>query len=201
MRWCLAIIIFCAVSLVGQAVSPGAKALHDLIAAEWEYEMQQFPEAASDLGDRRWNDRWSDQSLQAIDRRHQHDQDVLARIAKLDRSSLSEANQLNYDLFQKRYQNSIEGYRFHWFLLPLNQREGIQTLDDFADSLRFTTVKDYEDWIARLHAFPVYMDQTIARMRQGIREHMVHPKIIMQRIPAQIDKQLVSDPTQSGFYK
>jgi uncharacterized protein (DUF885 family) len=203
MRWCLIAVMFCAVTVLGQTPkgAPASQALHDLIAAEWEYEMQQFPEEASDLGDRRWNDRWTDQSLEAIARRHQHNQAVLVRIAKIDRNSLPEADQLNYDLFQKRYQDSIEGHRFHWFLLPLNQREGIQTQDDFADSLRFTTVKDYEDWIARLHAFPVYMDQTIALMRQGIREHMVHPRIIMQRIPAQIDKQLVTDPTQSGFYK
>lgn len=201
MRWCLAIILFCAVSLVGQTASPTSKALHDLFATEWEYEMQQFPEEASDLGDRRWNNRWTDTSLEAIARRHEHQQDVLVRLARIDRSGLSDTDQLNYDLFQKRYQDRIEGYRFHWFLLPLNQREGIQTEDDFADSLRFTTVKDYEDWIARLRAFPVKMDQTIALMRQGIREHMVHPKVIMQRIPAQIDKQLVSDPTQSGFYK
>src|SRR5438270_487417 len=38
-------------------------------------------------------------------------------------------------------------------------------------------------------------------MREGIRERMVHPRVIMERIPAQIDKQIVSDPTQSGFYK
>jgi uncharacterized protein (DUF885 family) len=30
---------------------------------------------------------------------------------------------------------------------------------------------------------------------------MVHPRIIMERIPAQIEKQIVSDPTQSGFYR
>ncbi len=85
--------------------------------------------------------------------------------------------------------------------MPLNQREGIQTIDELADALRFQTVKDYEDWIARMRAFPTLMDQTIELMRLGAREHIVHPKIIMQRIPAQIDKQLVNDPAQSGFYR
>src|SRR6266852_5617483 len=127
MRWCLAIIIFCAVSLVGQTASPASKALHALFATEWEYEMQQFPEEASDLGDRRWNDRWTDRSLQAIAGRHEHNQDVLVRLARIDHGGLSQADQINYDLFQKRYQDRIESYRFHWFLLPLNQREGIQT--------------------------------------------------------------------------
>lgn len=177
------------------------KTLHDLFTTEWDYDMQQRPEEASSQGDRRWNDRWTDESLEAHAQRNQHNQDVLARLKEIDRSALSPAEQLNYDLFQKRYEDRVEGYRFHWFLLPLNQREGIQTSDDLADALRFETLKDYEDWIARMRAFPTLMDQTIAVMRQGIRERMVHPRVIMQRIPAQIDKQLVTDPAQSPFYK
>ncbi|HLJ29924.1 MAG TPA: DUF885 domain-containing protein [Candidatus Angelobacter sp.] len=196
-----------AVYALGQArqekapASPASKDLHDLFTAEWDYDMQEHPEEASTQGDRRWNDRWTDESLEAHARRNQHNQDVLVRLARIDRSALAPADQLNYELFKKRYEERVEGYKFHWFLLPLNQREGIQTSDDLADALRFETVKDYEDWIARLHTFPALMDQTIAIMRQGIRERMVHPKVIMQRIPAQIEKQLVTDPTRSGFYK
>jgi len=187
------------------AQSNPAAALHALFDAEWDYNMQQSPEWASELGDRRWNDRWSDDSLESYARRHQHNQEVLARLAKIDRARLSSADQLNYDLFKKRYEDSVEGYKFHGFLLRLNQRGGIQTIDEMADSLRFQTLKDYEDWIARLHAFPTLMDQNIALMRQGMKERIVHPKVIMERIPAQIDKQIdkqiVSDPTQSGFYR
>jgi uncharacterized protein (DUF885 family) len=184
-----------------QQPNAATRALHDLFAAEWDYDMQQWPERASGLGDRRWNDRWSDDSLAAFARRNQHSQDVLAQMDRIDRGSLSPADQLNYDLFRKGFQDSVEGYKFHGFLLRLNQREGIQTTDELADSLRFETLKDYEDWIARLRSFPVLMDQNIALMRQGVKEHIVHPKVIMERIPAQIDKQIVADPTQSGFYR
>src|SRR5579864_644175 len=199
----LLLFLFLAMTIKGRAVpqSSAAQALHDLFAAEWDYDMQQSPESASSLGDRRWNDRWSDESLEAYARRNQHHKDVLARLAKIDRSQLSAADQLNYDLFQKRYQDRIEGYKFHWFLMSFNQREGIQTADELDDALRFQTLKDYEGWLARLRAFPALMDQSIALEREGIREHMVHPKVIMQRLPGQIDKQIVSDPTQSGFYR
>jgi uncharacterized protein (DUF885 family) len=185
----------------GQQSNAATKALHDLFAAEWDYDMQQSPEGASELGDRRWNDRWSDESLDAYARRNQHYQDVLGSLTKIDRASLSPADQLNYDLFKKRYERSLEGYKFHGFLVRLNQRGGIQTTDELADSLRFQTLKDYEDWITRMRTFSVPMDQTIALMRQGIKERIVHPKVIMQRIPAQIDKQIVTDPAKSGFYK
>jgi uncharacterized protein (DUF885 family) len=62
-------------------------------------------------------------------------------------------------------------------------------------------LKDYEDWIARLRSFPSYMDQTIALMREGMRERMMLPKVIMQRIPAQIEKQIVRSPETSAYYK
>lgn len=204
-RWCILMIMSLSILASGETRSPQqpatVKALHDLFETEWDYRMQQFPEQASELGDRRWNDRWSDESLDAYARRYEHAKDVLVRLAKIDRGSLPPAEQLNYDLFQKNYERGIEGYKFHAFLIPLNQRGGIQTQDELADSLRFQTLKDYEDWIARMRAFPMLMDQTIALMREGIKERMVHPKVIMERLPGQIDKQIVSDATQSGFYK
>ncbi|MFH4209892.1 DUF885 family protein, partial [Acinetobacter baumannii] len=88
----------------------------------------------------------------------------------------SPQDQLNYDLFKREYETDVEGFKYQWYLIPLNQRGGIQTADELADSLRFATVKDYEDWIARLRSFPRYMDQTIALMREGIRARMLLPK-------------------------
>jgi uncharacterized protein (DUF885 family) len=203
-RWGIFLLLFFGV-VVSFASTPrgqeAGKALHRLFDAEWNYRLEHSPEFASELGDRRWNDRWSDESLAEYARRNQHDKQVLEKIAAIDRNSLSTADQLNYDLFKKRYEKSFEGYQFRRFLVPLNQRGGIQTQDELADSLRFETVKDYEDWIARMQAFPALMDQTITLMREGIKERMVHPKVIMERLPAQIDKQIVSDPTESGFYK
>src|SRR5260370_28390325 len=38
-------------------------------------------------------------------------------------------------------------------------------------------------------------------MRKGIKARMVLPKVIMQRVPAQLDKQIVAPPQQSLFYK
>ncbi len=177
------------------------KALHDLFDREWEYKLRESPTRASQLGDRRWNDRWADLSLQAIKRRHDHDVEVLAELSRIDRAKLPKSEQLNYDLFKKDLELSVEGFRFRWYLVPLNQRGGIQNQNDLADSLRFTTVKDYDDWIARLNSFPVYMDQTIALMREGVRTRMVLPEVIMRRLPAQIERQIVSNPDQSLFYK
>ena len=82
--------------------------------------------AASQLGDRRWNDRWPDVSLAAHARRHEHDKDALARLRAINRAELSAADQLNYDLFLKERETDIEEYGYRWYLVPLNQRGGIQ---------------------------------------------------------------------------
>ena len=182
-------------------VADAAKALHDLFTADWDYRMEQYPTWASRLGDRRWNDRWEDVSLDAISKRHDHDVETLAKLAKIDRGGLSAADQLNYDLFKKDYENEVEGFQYRWYLLPLNQLEGVHTVNRLADDLRFETLKDYQDWLARLRALPARIDQTIALMRQGIKEGITYPKIVMQRVPAQIDHQIVGDATASPLYK
>ncbi|HEY1232941.1 MAG TPA: DUF885 domain-containing protein [Candidatus Binatia bacterium] len=178
-----------------------ARTLHALFAAEWDYQMEQHPAWASILGDRRWNDRWGDISLEATFKRHDHDIETLNKLSQIDRAALSSADQLNYDLFKKKYEDEIEGFQYRWYLLPLNQLEGIQTANRLTDALRFETLKDYEDWLDRLRALPARIDQTIALLRVGIKERIIHPKIVLQRVPAQIDYQIVSDPKASALYR
>jgi len=188
-------------ALVLSCFADEGQKLHALFDAEWEHTMEHSPTWASQLGDRRWNDRWSDVSLAAIEREHARDQQVLTQLAKIDRAALSPADRLNYDMFRLNYEQSVEGFPFGRHLIALDQRSGIQTEDELASALRFETVKDYEDWIARLRGFGAHMDKTIALMREGVRRGIVQPKVTMQRVTAQIEKQIVAAPEQSPFFK
>lgn len=183
------------------ALNKASKELHELFASEWEFRMRENPTLASTLGDRRWNDRWEDLSLEAFNRRQAEERRFLSKLLSIPRHELSAQDQLNYDLFKKELEMRIEEYQYGWHLIPLNHMGGIQTADDLADALRFETVKDYEDWIARLRAFPNYMDQTIALMREGIRRKMLLPQVIMSRVLDQVNKQMVNQPEASPFYK
>lgn len=175
--------------------------LNALFEAEWERTMEHAPTWASQLGDRRWNDRWPDESMAEFEREHVHDQEVLARLGQIDRAGLSPADRLNYDMFRLNCQQALEGFQFGRHFFALDQRGGIQTEDELASALRFETVKDYEDWTARLRGFGAYMDETIALLREGVRRGLVQPKVTMQRVPPQIEKQLVAAPEQSPFFK
>ena len=185
--------------------SPGGAAasqpLHDLFAEEWEWTMEQNPTWASTLGDRRWNTRWEDLSLEAIRAREQHQRQALERLAAIPRLQLGPADQVSYDIFKYLYESEVEGYQYQAYLIRTNTYDGVQTVQRLAGSLRFDTLKDYEDWIARLRAFPEYLDQNIDLMRRGIAENVLLPKVTMQRIAAQAER-LAREPTEeSGFYK
>jgi len=182
------------------AESPDQR-LSAILGAEWQWMLEQSPTWASSLGDRQFNDRWPDVSLGAIERRHAHRVAVLGQLDEIDPARLSQANKINHLLFRRLYQDEVEAHPYRWDLLPVTPRDGIQDAASLADSLRFETVKDYDDWLARMRRLPDYMDQTIALMRQGVRAGMVHPKVAMRRVPPQIAKQIVDDPSESSFFE
>ena len=182
------------------AQSPSER-LNKLFDDEWQFTLREAPTFASELGDKRYNDRWPDASLQAIHRRHEHQLKLLKTLDGFEASSLSRDDQLNLRLFRRKLQMETGQFRFNWHLVPLDHRQGIQDENSVADSMDFSTVKDFEDWLARLRAFPVYVDQTIALMRAGVAAGMVQPQIVMRRLPTQIRRQLVEDPVQSLYYK
>jgi uncharacterized protein (DUF885 family) len=187
-----------AVAASGQTPSEQLTKLFD---DEWEYTLREAPTFASHLGDKRYNDRWPDVSLSTMLRRHAHQLEVLLALTKIDEAALSTADKLNFRLFRRQIEVDAAEFAFNWHLVPLDHRNGIQDESSVGDSLSFTTVKDYEDWIARLRSFPTYMDQTIAIMRAGIAAKMVQPQIVMNRLPTQIRRQIVEDPTGSLYYK
>jgi uncharacterized protein (DUF885 family) len=181
------------------AAEPGT-ALHALLTAEWERGLRENPVGASLRGDRRWNDQWGDSSAAAIAASLAADREALAALRAIDPASLTETDRVSHDMFAAQLERSIEGARFRGHLIPLNQRGGVQTLDGITESLRFETRKDFEDWIARLRGVGTLIDQTTALMREGMKEGRMPAQVTMQRVPAQIARQIVEAPEESRFY-
>ena len=177
-----------------------AKALHQLFDEEWERGLRENPVNASYQGDKRYNDRWSDASLAAIEASQAADRKALERIRAIDRTALAPADQLNYDTFLWLQEKAVERQKFRTYLQPISHQGGVQTLDGIAEILPFATTKDYRDWLKRMDAIPVVVEQTIALMREGVKAGSMPPKVLMQRVPRQIAAQIVEDPTQSPFY-
>jgi len=182
------------------ATSNATKELHALFESEWERGLRENPVGASYQGDARYDDRWADLSADALARSHAADRAVLEALERIPPNQLSEADRLNRDLFARQYRGEVDAYEWGLRFLPMTQRSGVQTAHQLAEILPFRTVQDYENWIARLGGLDTYVDQTIDLMREGMRRGLVQPRVIMERVPAQIAKQVVTDPAESPFY-
>lgn len=194
----LAISLLCLTNLTANA-GP-ADDFQALLDEAWEWRLVQSPVFASSLGDRRFNDKWADLSIGAIEARHQQRQTFLDRLTAIDSAGLSANDQLNYDLFRRELHNSIDGHQYKNYLMPINQRGGVQSLESTAERLRMQTVKDYEDWLARMAAVPEVIKQTLALQEQGRKSGYMPPKILMKRIPDQLAQQTVENPEDSPFF-
>jgi uncharacterized protein (DUF885 family) len=175
-------------------LAPEVTKLHSAFDAQWQQEMQSNPTWASFLGDRRYNREWADLSTAGRGQQRQSNLAALDSVQAIDLELLDSNERVNLDLFERLYQQNVASDQFATELMPISQRGGIQTLDEVGNRLRMTQVSDFEDWLARLDKIDVLMAQTIDLMAEGIDKGMVPPKITMQRVPAQIKQQLVTDP-------
>ncbi len=197
----LAALVLAVAAPVHAQASAQNPALHKLFADEWERGLRESPEGATYNGDNRFNDRWSDFSLPAIAARAAADRAALEALHAIDRKTLSAADQLDYDTFEWSLQRGIERQAFHEYQQPVSHQGGPQTFDGITEVLPFATLKDYQDWLKRLQALPTAIGQSITLMQEGVKAGNLPPRVLMQRVPAQIAAQVVEDPTQSAFYK
>ncbi len=172
-----------------------------LMHQAWEARLANDPVFASQLGDRRYNDRWADQNIEAISTRQAQERDFLRRVYAIDRDALAANDQLNYELFRRELQYRVDEFQFNGHLLPFSHRGGVQNLEENATRLSFESVQDYDDWLTRLSEVGSVIEQAIKLAEQGRKTGYMPASILMQRIPSQISAQLVSDPEASPFYK
>jgi uncharacterized protein (DUF885 family) len=153
------------------------KALEQLLAEQWEYNLRTHPEFATMLGDHRWDDRWTDFSPEAIATDFAEQKKFLARFEAIDTTGFPEQEALNQQLMVRGLKESLEHERFEDWLMPVNQMSGPHLqLPQFVSLIRFTTVADYEGYLARLQKVPAVLDQMIALMRAGMAKDLMPPK-------------------------
>jgi uncharacterized protein (DUF885 family) len=183
------------------AASDAAKALDALFTQEWERGLREDPERASEIGDTRYNDRWTDRSLAATLAREAEDRAALERLHAIDRASLTADQQLNYDTFDWILQRAVERQRFREYLRPLDQHNGAQLANGITEVMPFRAAADYRNYLSRLAALPARIDQEIALMNEGLAAGNTPPRVLIERVPAQIARQIVVDPERSPCYQ
>ena len=177
-----------------------SQTLHALFASEWERGLKDSPESASYQGDTRYNDRWTDMSLGAIAAREAADRVALQRLRAIPRAQLSAADQLHHDTFEWNLRLAVQRQPFKEYLQPIGHQGGVQTADGITQTMPFATAEHYRQYLARLAALPALVDQNIVLLQEGLKAGRMPPRVLMNRVPAQIKAQIVADATTSPFY-
>jgi uncharacterized protein (DUF885 family) len=179
-----------------------AKRLHALFKADWEYSMTEFPESATWRGHPGQNDRWTDYSFESVGQRKSDTLKALAVIKSIDRAKLSEADQLNFDLFLRGLSVAKAGNEFPQHLLLINQMDGLQR--NVASMLRMMParkVSDFKDILARMRGTEKLVQQTIDLLEVGLKMSVTPPKICLRNLGEQVTKQLTDDPMNSPLLR
>ena len=176
------------------------KALNDLLNEQWEYTLKKEPIFASIIGDKRYNDQVSDESLDAINRDYEMSGKFLARFEAIDTTGFPEQEALNQELMVRGLKDDLDNRKFEFYLMPVNQMGGIHIqAPGIVSLLSFQTVKDYDDYIARLKALPTMFDQTMDRMRLGAEKHLMPPKFLLEKVADQARGIASQKPEESPF--
>jgi uncharacterized protein (DUF885 family) len=176
------------------------KALDALLKEEWEYNLRTSPEFASIIGDKRYNDRLSDFSQAFIDADLVATADFLRRFEAIDASDFPVQEKLNQALMVRQLRLALEGARFKGWEMPVVQNSGIHIdLPQYVSLFSFETVKDYEDWLARLKQVPRAFEETMVQMRNGMRDGLMPPRFLLPKIVRQCDDIADAKPADSPF--
>jgi uncharacterized protein (DUF885 family) len=188
--------------LVGSGFAQNSKPVAERLAAQnalfeeqYENDLRNFPERATAFGDYRYNDKLADYSLDAIAQREKSNEASLKRIEAIATTGFSDQDQLSHDLMVRVLQQRIADYNLKEFEMPINQQNGIHTsLADLPLSVPFDTVKQYEDYVARLHQIPRVLNQTTEVLRAGMKDKLMPVRFLLEKLPVQCQGIIDSDP-------
>jgi uncharacterized protein (DUF885 family) len=186
------------VPLIAQSAGPTLEArraeLNRLLAEEWEYTLRTQPELATQVGDNRYNDRLSEFSDRAIADDLEHTRRSLERFEAVDVTGLREQEKLNHALMLRSLREAVDAARFKDWEMPATQFGGIHLgYASLPSDSPFRNAKDYQDYLSRLHQIPRVLDQATAHMRDGLRDHLMPPKYLLEKVSVQA-QQIADDP-------
>lgn len=164
------------------------------------------PLAATFIGDHRFDDRMANSlsaahlaAVRALDERY------LEQALAFKQAALSETERLSLEIFVNERRISLEGTTFPSHLLPVNQLSSVPSLmailGSGASAQPFRTAEDYTRFLRRMDDYVLWSEQAIVNMREGAKRGITHPRLIMEKVLAQLDELAVPDPDKSAFYR
>jgi uncharacterized protein (DUF885 family) len=191
------------------AAAPEDARLLKLFHDSDEAMLKRQPIQALVRGDLRYADRLGDfftDQAQAANKAA--DESDLKALATIDRAKLTPTDQIAYDVFKWQTDLDLRSYApdilKETIERPIDHFNGIHIFyPDIASgqgAAPFNTVADYENNLKRHQDFIRNLDEAIVRFRQGMKDGIVQPKLVVNNVIDQLDQQIAAGVESSPYY-
>ena len=161
----------------------------------YETGLKNSPERATSFGDYRYNSLLSQVSLEEIARQHAEADDFLKRLKAIPTDGMDDKDLLSHRLLERQLEREDINYDLKNYEMPVNQQRGVHTgLADLPLSVPFDSVQHYQDYISRLHQVPRVLAQTTDVLRQGVKDGLMPPRLVLEKLPGQCDGIVAANP-------
>ena len=198
---------FLGLTLLATPAAPAEKSeagsrLRPLLDEIWEFELREDPLMATSVGDHRYDDRLPAVRIADQARRAEARRKFLERLRAIDPAGLDETDRDSQALQRVKLEDSIREYELHHYRFPINADSGFHMeLAQLVSQMPFETARDYENYLARLRAFPEYMGENVNLLREGLKAGWTLPKVALTGYEKTIEAHVVTDPTRSRFFQ
>ena len=167
----------------------------------WAFSLRENPTYASALGIRDYDDRLTDISLAAEDRRAEAAARFLQRLNAIPDDGLSPADRVNKAILRRTLSEAVEANRFGQRTMIFTNRSGWhQQIAGLADSLTFRTRDDYDNYLKRLSQYPALSDEGIKVSQHALDEGFTLPSVALDGFEETISGVIPADATKSRLY-
>ena len=169
-------------------VAARVKALNDLLAEQWQWNLKEAPEFATILGDYRYNDKWTDPTIAHVQQQKKDNAAFLARFKAIDTTGFNEQDRLNQQLMVRQLGDNIRATDLKLYEMPLDQFNGVHlALAQFVAAMPFDSTKHYEDYLARLNQVPDLLDKLTDVLKQGEKDKLLPPRFLLEKVVKQCE--------------
>ena len=180
---------------------PDQKKFREFLDENWQDSMEKSPLFASLLGDKRYDDKVSSNSIEDFFSEKEYESYVLEVLSQIDPNNLSEEDQLNYRLLKSDYEISLEGREYPGYYMRLNQRGGVQDYYLYGNRLNFTDLQSYKNWFERVKGYTQNVRNSLEINKEGLELGYTQPKLVTRGVSAQIGAMLERDLEDHPYFK
>ena len=180
---------------------PDEVKFNSFLDENWQDTMEKSPLFASLLGDKRYDDKISSNSIDDFIAESEYERYVLDVLNEINPNNLSEENQLNYRLLKSDYEINLEGRKYPGYYMRLNQRGGVQDYYLYGNRLNFVDLQSYKNWFERVKGYTQNVRNSLEINREGLELGYTQPKLVTRGVSAQIGAMLERDLEDHPYYK